>query len=147
MSKTQIIIHIVFTTKNRFQTIPMLHRRDLYRYIHGIIKEHQCKTLRINGMTDHVHILLDLHPTESLSNLVKKIKQSSSIWMKSNHHFNLFEGWNAGYYASSISPSDKDSCIEYIKNQETHHGGTGLIEELKELAMEYHLEWDERDWS
>ena len=147
MSKTQILLHIVFTTKNRLQTIPLLHKRELYRYIHGVIRNYNCHTLRINGMTEHVHILLDLNPTVALADLVKIIKQSSSIWMKTNPYFNLFEGWNSGYYASSISPGDKNDCIDYIKNQEEHHGGKGLLEELKELTLEYHLEWDKRDWS
>ena len=147
MSKTQILLHIVFTTKNRLQTIPLLHKRELDRYIYGIIRNNYCHTLRINGMTEHVHILLDLNPTIALADLVKIIKQSSSVWMKTNPYFNLLEGWNTGYYASSISPGDKNGCIEYIKNQEEHHGGKGLLEELKELALEYHLEWDERDWS
>ena len=147
MSKTRILIHIVFTTKNRLQTIPLLHRRDLYRFIYGVLENNKCKTLRINGMSDHVHILLDLHPTVSLASLVKEIKQSSALWMKSSLYFGLFEGWNIGYYASSISPADVDASIEYIKNQETHHGGKGLMEELKELALKYNLDWDERDWA
>ena len=97
MSKTQILLHIVFTTKYRLQTIPLLHKRELYRYIYGIIRNYHCHTLRINGMTEHVHILLDLNPTVALADLVKKIKQSSSVWMKINPYFNLFEGWNTGY--------------------------------------------------
>ena len=146
MSKTQILVHIVFTTKNRLQTISLLHKRELYRYIHGVIENNHCHTIRINGMTEHVHILLDLNPKVALADLVKMIKQSSSVWMKTNHHFNLFEGWNTGYYASSISPCNKNACNDYIKNQQEHHGGKGILEELKDLALEYHLEWDERDW-
>ena len=146
MSKTQILIHVVFTTKGRLQTIPLLHKRELYRYIHGIIENNRCKTLRINGLTEHVHILLDLNPAVALSDLIKKIKQASALWMKNNIHFGLFEGWNTGYYASSISPEDRNSCIEYIKGQVEHHAGKGVMEELKELALKYHLDWDERDW-
>ena len=147
MSKTNILIHAVFTTKHRYQTIPLLHKRKLYEYIHGIIKAKNCRTIRINGMSDHIHILFDLHPTVAVADLIKNIKQSSTTWMKSSLYFSLFEGWNEGYYASSISPSDKDSCIEYIKSQEMHHGGQMLLDELKELALEYHLDWDNRDWS
>ena len=97
-------------------------------------------------MTDHVHLLIDLNPTVALSDLMKQIKQTSAMWMKSSPYFSLFEAWNEGYYASSVSPSDVDACVEYIKNQEDHHGGKGLIEELKELALEYHIDWDDRDW-
>ena len=146
MSKTRIIVHSVFATKHRYQTIPLLRKRELYGYIHGIIKENKCKTLRINGMSDHVHVLIDLHPSVALADLMKKIKQSSASWMKSNLYFNLFEAWNEGYYASSVSPSEVDRCIEYIKNQETHHSGKELLEEIKEWALEYHIDLDERDW-
>ena len=147
MSKTRILIHAVFATKHRYQTIPLLHRRELYRYINGIMDNNRCKVMRINGMTDHIHILFDLNPTQSLSDLMKKVKQSSAMWMKTHHYFCLFEGWNEGYYASSVSPAEADACVRYIMGQEEHHGGKGLLEELKELALEYHLEWDDRDWS
>ena len=146
MSKTKILVHIVFSTKHRHQTIPLLHKRDLYKYLHGIISNEKCHTLRINGMTDHVHILIDLHPSVALAHLVKKLKQASSVWMKNSLYFTLFEAWNEGYYAVSVTPQDADACINYIKNQENHHGGKGFLEEIKELAMMYHLDWDERDW-
>ena len=147
MSKTRLLTHVVFSTKNRSPSIPLLRKRDLYRFIHGILENNRCKTLRINGMSDHVHILLDLHPSIALAQLIKTVKQSSALWMKSSPYFNMFDGWNAGYYASSISPCEAEACINYIKKQEEHHAGKELLEELKGLAMEYQLEWDERDWS
>ena len=146
MSKTRILIHLVFSTKNRYQTIPLLRKRDLYAYINGILNSEKCKTLRINGMSDHIHILFDLHPSIALANLVKKIKQSSSVWMGASPYFCLFEGWSHGYYAASIGPDEEAVCKEYIKNQEIHHGGKELVEEMKELSLTYHLDWDDRDW-
>ena len=146
MSKTRIIIHIVFATKHRHQTIPLLRKRELYAYINGILKNEKCQALRINGMSDHIHLLIDLNPTVSVANLVKKIKLSSSLWLKDSPYFNMFEGWNEGYYAASVGPSEEDACIQYIINQEEHHAGKGIIEEMKFMAMEHRLDWDERDW-
>ena len=147
MSKTHILIHIVFTTKYRQPTIPEEHKRRLFAYIHGIIKKYNCLTHRINGMADHIHILIDLHPTVSLAKLVKEIKQSSSLWMKREEDFKGFTFWNEGYYAASIGVKEKDACIAYIKNQEEHHRSKDMTEEIREWTMEHGLEWNEQDWN
>ena len=146
MSKTRILVHIVFTTKHRAKTIPLPYKRRLYAYIHGIIQNYKCTTLRINGMTDHVHILVNLHPSVSLSELVKEIKRSTSLWLKETEVFKGFKGWNEGYYAASIGTGNEERCINYIKNQELHHNGKDFMQEVQELAIEYMLDWDENDW-
>ena len=147
MSKTRILVHIVFSTKYRQPTISLNHKRRLYAYIHGIIQKYRCKTLRINGLADHVHILLDLHPSVALAILVKEIKQSTSLWMKNENDFRKFTGWNEGYYAASIGSNEEGACVQYIMNQDASHGEKDFITEIKLLAMEYRLDWDECDWS
>lgn len=124
----------------------MLNKRRLYAYMHAIIENNRCSTLRINGMSDHVHILINLHPTVALATLVQELKQSTSRWLKGLEEFKGFKGWNDGYYASSIGCDSEDTCINYIKNQEIHHATRDVIQEVKEMAMVYNLEWDERDW-
>ena len=146
MSKTHIIVHIVFATKHRRPTIPIQHKRLLYSYIYGIIKHYGCTLRRMNGMSDHVHILIDLNPTIALADLVKKIKQSSTTWLKTKTEFPKFERWEEGYYAASIGPEQEDLCINYIINQETHHLGEGFVDEMKLMALKHHLDWDDRDW-
>ena len=146
MSKTRILVHIVFSTKYRQPTISLNHKRRLYAYIHGIIQKYRCKTLRINGLADHVHILIDLHPSVALATLVKEIKQSTSLWMKNEIDFKKFSGWNEGYYAASIGANEESACVQYIINQDTSHNEKDFITEMKQLAMEYQFEWDERDW-
>ena len=145
MSKTRILIHIVFTTKYREQTIPQQFKRGLYAYMHGIIKNFKSKTLRINGTFDHVHIFLDLHPSFSVASLVKELKRSSSLWTKGKKEFKFFRGWNDGYYAASVGPSEENTTIEYIRNQENHHGVKSLDEEFHEMALLYHLDLDKED--
>lgn len=147
MSKTCILCHIVFGTKKRKSTVPTLSKPLLYPYISGIIKGKHCILLSINGMPDHIHLLIDLNPTVCLSELVRAVKQSSSNWIKERRHsFPLFEGWGKGYYAASVSPKLKEACKTYIHNQELHHGGEGFVNELKYLIENTGLQWYEDEW-
>ena len=124
----------------------MENKRRLYAYMHAIIENKKCTTLRINGISDHVHILLDLHPSVAVAVLVKELKQATSLWLKEQKDFKAFQGWNSGYYAASISHDGEEACINYIRNQEIHHNAKDFLLEARELAMEYRLDWDERDW-
>lgn len=147
MSKTCILCHIVFGTKSRKPTLPSLSKPELYSYITGIIKNKGCQLLAIDGMPDHIHLLIDLSPNECLKDVVRSIKQSSSIWIKEHcQKFPLFDGWGKGYYASSVSPKLKESCKDYIKNQQLHHGGEGFERELKYLIEKSGLEWYDNEW-
>ena len=88
--------------------------------------------LRIGGIENHVHILVDISSNVSLAEFVKRLKQQSSVWAK--HKFILFEGWSKEYAAFSCSNSDKDRIIEYIKMQEEHHRVLSFEEELKNYS-------------
>ena len=142
MSTTRITCHIVFATKNRRPAIPQNHKRELYAYIHGILQNKKCNLIRMNGMSDHVHMLVDIHPSISVSELVKAVKQASSIWLKENHKFPMFECWGEGYFATSIGSDGIDACKNYIINQEEHHSKTNFLDELKSIARKYGLEWN-----
>jgi len=141
---SQITYHIVFGTKNRVPSIPLDHRRDLYAYIHGVIKNRKGQVLRINGMRDHIHILMSLHPAMALSDLVKEVKTASNIWMKEQDVFRSFEQWQEGYGAFTHSVSDRVRLIEYIKNQESHHAKLSFEEEFRNLVIDAGLVWDDR---
>ena len=147
MSKTCILCHIVFGTRKRKFTIPTLSKPNLYQYITGIIKAKNCSRIAINGMPDHIHVLVDLNPTVPLAEMVRSIKQSSSNWIKENGRlFPLFDGWGKGYYAASVSPKLKESCISYISGQELHHGGDGFVRELRFLIEKTGMEWYDEEW-
>ncbi|MGC4232630.1 MAG: IS200/IS605 family transposase [Niabella sp.] len=140
----QIFYHIVFGTKNRRPTISPSAQTALYKYIWGIIKNLNCKLYRINGMEDHIHIFSDLHPSISLSDYVKSIKVSSSIWMKNHGSFPDFSGWQNGYGAFTYSIREKDMIINYIKKQKEHHQKKSSYDEYKRLLQEYGIEFDEQ---
>ena len=131
MSKVTALYHIVFVTKNREITISQLNQEKLYRFIWSEIKSSGSSLLRIGGIPNHVHILLN--PSIALSTLVRDIKSRSSRWMKLSGDFPLFTSWAAEYYASTISFDEKTAVIEYIKNQKEHHLGKSLDEEFGEL--------------
>lgn len=141
---TQIYYHIVFSTKERIPALTADHREELFRYTWGILKNKNCHLYRIGGVEDHIHILTDLHPTISLADLVREIKTSTNKWIKENSVFPKFTHWQDGYSAFTISHSDKDAVIEYIKNQEHHHRKLSFREELRELLKKYGIQFDEK---
>ena len=138
--------HIVFATHRRIKSITPEFKRDLYAYIFSIIKNNKSYLIRINGIEDHIHILVDIHPTVAIATLVKEVKQWSSHWLKGNEKFPLFNGWNDGYYAMSLSLQDLDACKNYIINQEEHHRSISTISEMEAVATENGFAWHPDDW-
>ncbi|HNL37563.1 MAG: transposase [Saprospiraceae bacterium] len=141
---TQILYQIVFSTKHRGRTLKKEHRPALFKFIWGVLNNKKCHLYRINGVEDHLHIVLHLHPSVSLAGLVKDIKLASSIFIKNSGLFPMFDGWQDGYGAFSYHYSGKDHLIEYVKNQETHHQKLSFREELMALLLEHGVEFDER---
>jgi putative transposase len=141
---TQIYYHIVFSTKNRERVLPANKRDDLFRYAWGILKNKDCHLYRINGVEDHVHILTSLHPTIALADLVKDIKTSTSSWIKQNNFFPGFDHWQDGYGTFTVSHSDKDDVIEYIKGQEEHHKQVSFKDELRDFLVKHGVKFDEK---
>lgn len=141
---TQIYYHIVFSTKDRQPVLRPSRREDLFRYVWGIIKNHDGHLYRINGVDDHVHILSDLHPRVCLADLAKAIKTGSPKWIKDNGVFPDSGHWQDGYGALTLSHSDRDAVIEYVKQQEEHHKRTSFADEYRELLKRAGIEFDER---
>ncbi|MCI9606760.1 MAG: IS200/IS605 family transposase [Muribaculaceae bacterium] len=133
MSKVIALYHIVFATKRREMTIPDSGAESLYRFIWSIIREHKCRLLRIGGIENHVHILLDLHPSVALSDIVREIKSRSSSWMCTSGLFPHFCGWASEYFAISVSNSVKEGVVRYINEQKTHHQYHNFADELTRL--------------
>lgn len=141
---TQIVYQIVFSTKNREHTLKTENRKELYKYIWGVLKNKNCHLYQIGGVADHIHIITHLHPSVSLAALVKDIKVASSLHIKDTALFPEFEGWQDGYGAFTYSFKDKDRLIEYVKNQESHHKQKTYKEELIDLLNEHGVDFDEK---
>ena len=139
---TQIIYHIVFSTKDRQNTLDYDQHEELFKYIWGILKNKECHLYRINGHTDHVHLLTSLHPSVALSDFLKDIKMASSKWIKTQGIFKAFDNWQKGYAAFTHSINDKNRLIDYIRNQKEHHRQTPFKEELIGLLTKANVEYD-----
>ncbi|MBL7149553.1 MAG: IS200/IS605 family transposase [Candidatus Cloacimonetes bacterium] len=144
MPYTQILYHIVFSTKKRERTLKFENQEELFKYIWGTIKNKKSHLYRINGFEDHLHILSSLHPTICLSNFIKDIKVSSSIWIKKNNIFPFFESWQEGYAAFTCSYEDKENLIKYIMSQKEHHRNVSFREELINLYKDAGIEYNEK---
>ena len=141
---TQIIYHLIFSTKNRDQTLSKVNREQLFRYIWGILKNKKCMLYQINGVDDHIHLITHLHPTIALSDLIKDIKVGTSHWIKDENVFTNFSGWQEGYGAFTLSLNEKEEKVNYVKHQETHHKSISFEEEYRKLLQDHGIVFDER---
>lgn len=141
---TQIHIQAVFAVQDRQSLIKNVWKDELFKYITGIIQNHNHKVLQINGMPDHIHILFGMRPSQSLSDLMKQIKQDSSKWINNKKFVNGKFSWQSGYGAFSYSKSDIPKVVNYIKNQELHHKSKTFQEEYLQLLKELDMDFDER---
>jgi putative transposase len=145
MSYRQILYQLVFATKKREKALTNEHCEELYKYIWGTIKEKKGHLYRINGIEDHIHIACDLNPILSLSDFVKEIKVSSSIWMKKERDkFPVFDGWADSYGAFTYAFKDKDQLVNYVRNQKEHHKQIDFVNEYKLILEEHGIDYDER---
>ena len=141
---TQLLYQIVFSTKNRRKTMIESGQEALYKYIWGILENKKCHLYRIGGVEDHIHIITHIHPSVAIANLIKDIKQSSNIFIKSKRIFPDFENWQVGYGVFSYSISAKENLIEYVKNQKKHHHKMDYREEYMQLLKEHGISFDEK---
>ena len=144
MSYTQSIYHIVFRTKYGENTIVEEHEKELYAYLYGIVKNKKSYLYRIGGMPNHIHMLVDLHPTIALSDFMKELKEKSSKWLKLQPHFPDFIGWAEGYAAISKKVCDVETVTDYIKRQKEHHKNISFPDEYRKFLVDNGVDIDER---
>ncbi len=143
---TQIIYHIVFSTKNRQAVLDIDKHEPLFRYIWGIVKNKQSVLHQINGFTDHLHILTSLHPSIALADFVKDIKLACTQWNRKEGLFPGFTGWQEGYGAFTHSVQEKPGLVEYIRTQKEHHRQASFQEEYRALLQQAGIQFDEAHW-
>ena len=143
MSMTSSLFHIVINTYRRQMSINPEYEEDLYRYIWHYLKENKCKLLRIGGIENHIHLLVDIHPTMAVAKMMEQMKRNSSLWMKNSGMFPLFVGWGKEYFGFSKSTEERDKIINYIKNQKEHHKSISFEEEIKGIVESENREWDD----
>jgi REP element-mobilizing transposase RayT len=137
---TQLYTQLVFAPKYRKRLLTKEIRSEVFSYISGIITNRKHKSIIINGMPDHIHILIGLNPNDSISDLVGAIKKNSSVFINKK---GLLKGkfhWQDGYGAFSYGKSQLDKIYNYIKNQESHHKERTFREEYVELLKRFEIE-------
>ncbi|HVZ93211.1 MAG TPA: IS200/IS605 family transposase [Phycisphaerales bacterium] len=141
---SQLLFHFVFSTKQREPFIdPQLQPR-LYDYIGGTIRGERGTLLAIGGAPDHLHLLVRWRTDAAVSELMRRVKGNSSLWVHETfpdrHHF----AWQEGYAVFSVSKSQVSSVKQYIDSQEEHHRERDFKSELLALLRAHDVEFDER---
>ncbi|KAA3624969.1 MAG: IS200/IS605 family transposase [Bacteroidetes bacterium] len=141
---SQIYLHNVWSPKYREALIRPNFEIEVYKYITGVVKELGHLLIRINGMPDHIHVLIRLKPHIAPSKLVQLVKQNSSKWINQQGFLNQEFKWQRGGGIFSVNPSHVDKVIKYIDNQKEHHRQLSFKEEYVKLLGENHIEYDEQ---
>ena len=135
-------VHVIFSTKDRRKIITKELQPRLWAYLSGIAKNHDMTIVALGGTEDHLHILFHLPPKLALAKAVLLLKSNSSKWM--NEAGTDF-AWQEGYGAFSVSTSNLDSVVRYIRNQEKHHRKLTFEEEFRAILQRHGMEYDPRD--
>jgi REP element-mobilizing transposase RayT len=139
-----IIVHLVFSTKDRAPILTGSIRTALHAYLATVARNAGCECFRAGGVADHVHLAISLPRTTTAAKLIEELKTSSSRWLKTQSpNFTAF-AWQRGYAAFSVGPSDLDALRQYIDTQEQHHHKQTFEDELRGLLAKYGVEHDER---
>ena len=141
---SQIYIQIVFAVENRQSLIKPEFKEDLYKYITGIAKNQGQKLIAVNGVEDHVHILLGLKPTIALADLFRDIKSDSAAFINKRKLVRGRFNWQEGYGAFSYGHSQLNTVIRYIQNQERHHQKHSFRNEYMTLLRKFDIAFDNK---
>ena len=141
---SQIYIQIVFAVDGRLSLIRPEFREELYKYMSGIVRNQRQKLIAINGMSDHVHILIGLKPAMALADLVRDIKADSSDFIKCKKWIRGRFNWQEGYGAFSYGHSQLDRIIRYIHNQEQHHRRRTFKDEYLTWLKKFEVPFEEK---
>lgn len=144
-SLAKVLVHIVFSTKNRY---PFLAnegvRKEMHAYLGGTCNNLSCPVLTVGGFVEHVHVLCSLSRNVSLAKLVGELKRGSSKWVKTKGGMLEKFAWQNGYGVFSVSQSDVERVRAYITAQEEHHRRKTFQEEFRAFLQDYEIEFDEQ---
>lgn len=143
-SLANILIHIIFSTKNRKPLILPNIMQELYSYMAGIAREHEAYVHEVGGIEDHIHLLISLPRTLTISKLVEEIKKGSSKWIKTKGHLYADFAWQNGYSAYSIGQSGYEDLRKYIQRQKDHHKKISFQDEYIAFLKKYQILYDEK---
>lgn len=141
---TQMYVHLVFAVYKRENILIKSIRPRIFEYMSGIITSLKHKSIIVNGVTDHVHILYGMNPAVSVSDTVHDIKRSTSLFINDNRLITGRFSWQEGYGGFTYSRSQIEDVYSYIKNQEKHHARKSFREEYLSLLEKSEIDYDPR---
>jgi REP element-mobilizing transposase RayT len=141
---TQIYIQVVFAVQGRQCLIQPDHKEEIYKYITGIVTNQGQKMLQVNGVADHVHLLIGMKPSIALSDLVRDIKAGSSKFINENRWIKGRFNWQEGFGAFSYGHSQLDKVIKYIRDQERHHQQNSFKNEYLALLRKFDIAFEDK---
>jgi putative transposase len=139
-----VLVHVVFSTKDRLPVLNDSVRPALYAYLATVARNAECECFRVGGVADHVHFAVRLSRTTNVADLVEQLKSSSSKWLKTQSSDLSKFAWQRGYGAFSVGPADLSALIDYIDGQEMHHRKQSFQDEFRAFLEKYGVEFDER---
>ena len=141
-SLDNVLVHLVFSTKNRTAWLTPALREEVFAYLAGILSDVGCRPVQVGGHEDHVHLVFAMVRTRSFAQVVEEVKTGSSRWMKTKGVPGL--AWQSGCAVLSVSPGDVDEVIEYVRNQDQQHKKVAFMDEFRALMASSEIEVDER---
>ena len=141
-SLAQILVHVVFSTKDRAPWIRDEWRPDLHAYIGGILRKRKCDLFAAGGVEDHIHLVIRMATTISIADMIRDVKSNSSAWRHEQGDRSF--AWQSGYGIFSVDPPMMDGLREYIADQREHHRKVTFQEEYRAFLQKHEMEFDER---
>jgi putative transposase len=141
---TNLLYHIVFSTKLRQELLTSELCAELYPYIGGVIRGEKGRLIKMGGTQDHIHLLSVIPPSISVSDMLRRIKANSSKWVNDEQKMRFHFSWQRGYGAFSVSESAVNNVSRYIDEQETHHKRMSFQEEFLLMLKKHNIPYDER---
>ena len=143
-TSSNILVHLIFSTKQRLALIAPDMKAGLFAYIGGIVRQHHGVAVLVNGTADHVHMLLRMPTDHSTAEMARIIKANSSRWVHEKWPDHAQFGWQTGYGAFSVSASNAEAVTKYIAEQEVHHQTRSFQEEFVAFLKKNGVSYDER---
>ena len=143
-SFTNLIYHIIFSTKDRRPLITLNYQPRLYEYIGGIVRGCGGISLGLNGTEDHVHLLAKLRPDRALSDVLRELKSNATGWMHNVFPRLADFSWQRGYAAFTVSQSNLKQVQRYLERQKDHHEKVSFRDEFINFLKANRIAYDER---
>jgi len=143
-SLSKVILHVIFSTKNREPWLDSEVRPRMHAYLATVCRDLAAEFVHVGGVADHVHIVTTLPRTLSQAELIEQIKKTSSKWIKALDAQYRGFFWQRGYSAFSVSPSQLKAVMKYVETQQEHHRTRTFREEYRELLRRHGVDFDER---